>query len=195
MGDYMKIDFKITEILTLPNKIMAALCLASGILLFSPTWLLVKLFMFEFREKHGFIIGIVFVLFISILTINLIYRISKSISEANAKKNFLAHAEGRLKKLNNYQKAMIYTLFIQDNHTFPLPLHDGAVTELEYNHFIRLATTQYEVSDLNNAAFPYCLQPWVSDELNSKLDLLSDFQNAFEQQYEKEMNQGNVDFW
>lgn len=33
----MKIDFNISEILTLPTTIMAALSLASGILLFSPT--------------------------------------------------------------------------------------------------------------------------------------------------------------
>jgi hypothetical protein len=181
----MNIDFKIHEILTLPATIMAALSLASGILLFSPTAFLDQLFMLEFREKNGFIIGIVFILTISILIVNLIYQTSKSISKAKANKNFYATAEKRLKKLNNYQKAIIYTLFKQDNRTSLLPLHDGAVTELEYKYIIGKATTQYMVSDLNNASFPYLLQPWVSDELSIKPNLLSDFLTAYNLQCEK----------
>lgn len=51
------------------------------------------------------------------------------------------------------------------------------------------ATSQYMVSDLNNALFPYLLQPWVSDELSNKSSLLSEFNEAFEIQYEKEFNQ------
>jgi hypothetical protein len=42
------------------------------------------------------------------------------------------------------------------------------------------ATSQYFVSDLNNASFPYLLQPWVVDELNNKSNLYSDFRKAFE---------------
>lgn len=182
----MNIDFKISEILTLPTTIMAALSLASGILLFSPTVLLEQLFMLEFREKNGFIIGIVFVLSISILIINLTYQTAQSIFNNKAKKKFYATAEDRLKILNNYQKAIIYILFIQDNRTANLPLHDGAVTELEQKYIIGKATTQYMVSDLNNASFPYLLQPWVSDELNSKSNLISDFQTAYKLQCEKE---------
>ena len=37
------------------------------------------------------------------------------------------------------------------------------------------ATNQYMVDDLNNGEFPYLLQPWVSDELTNKPDLLSHF--------------------
>lgn len=174
----MKFDIK--EILTLPTSIMAAISLASGILLFSPTIFLEKLFMIEFINKNGFIIGIVFIVSISILTINLIYSTFKSIRGAKARKHFYATAEARLKKLTMYQKAIIYLLFIQDNRTFPLPMHDGAIRELEHNLMIGKATTQYMVSDLNNAEFPYLLQPWVSNELNNKHELLLDFEKAFD---------------
>lgn len=188
----MKVDFNIKEILTLPLTIMAALTLASGIFLFSPTVLIEKMYMIDFRDKYGFIIGIVFIVSISILIVNLIYSISTSISNANAKKNFFATAENRLQKLNSYQKAIIYALYEQDNRTLPLPLHDGAVHELEQNMMIGKATTQYLVSDLNNALFPYLLQPWVADELNNKPNLLSDFRNAFELQFDKISKQGQT---
>lgn len=184
----MKVDFKITEILTLPITIMAALSLASGIILFSPTAFLDRLFMFEFREKNGFIIGIVFVVSVSILIVNLIYSISKSIVNAKQQKRFYANAEKRLKKLDNYQKAIVYKLFKEDNRTALLPLHDGSVSILEQNYIIGKATTQYMVEDLNNALFPYLLQPWVLNELDSKPDLSSEFRIAFEFQCQKEFN-------
>ncbi|MBB6447996.1 superinfection exclusion B family protein [Bacillus benzoevorans] len=188
----MKIDFNIKEILTLPTTIMAALSLASGILLFSPTVIIEKMYMIDFRNKYGFIIGIVFIVSISILIVNLIYKISVSFSKVKAKKKFFATAEKRLLKMNTYQKAILYALYQEDNRTLPLPLHDGAVRELEQNMMIGKATTQYLVSDLNNALFPYLLQPWVADELNNKPNLLSGFRNAFELQYDKVSKQGQI---
>lgn len=174
----MKIDIK--EILTLPNNIMAALTLATGILLFSPNLFLGKLFMLSFREKNGFMIGIVFIVSLSILVINLIYRTTKAVQSKNAQKKFYAEAEKRLKSLNNYQKCIIYALYNEHNRTLPLPLHDGAILQLENNYMIGKATTQYMVSNLNNARFPYLLQPWVAEELTNKPNLLSHFASVFE---------------
>jgi Super-infection exclusion protein B len=113
------------------------------------------------------------------LIVNLLYRTAKILSNVKAEKIFYATAENRLRKLNSYQKAIIYALYNQDNRTLPLPLHDGAVWELETKLMIGKATTQYEVNNLNNARFPYLLQPWVSDELTNKPNLLSDFSSAY----------------
>jgi hypothetical protein len=141
------------------------------------------MYMLDFREQYGFIIGLVFIVSISILIVNLIYKTSMSITNAKAKKNFYATAEKRLQKLNEYQKAIIYALYQQNNRTLPLPLHDGSVLELEQNIMIGKAASQYFVNDLNNALFPYLLQPWVVDELKNKTNLLSDCRIAFEMQY------------
>lgn len=181
----MKIVFNISEILTLPTSVMAALSLASVILLFSPTFLLDKMFMLDFRDRYGFIIGIVFIVSVCILIVNIIYLTTNSISNAKTRRDFYANAEKRLIRLNNYQKAILYALYQQDNRTLPLPLHDGAVLELEQNYMIGKATSQYMVGDLNNALFPYLLQPWVLDELNNKPDLLSEFRTSFKIQYNK----------
>ncbi|KYD05317.1 superinfection exclusion B family protein [Bacillus atrophaeus] len=182
----MNIDFKITELLTLPAAIMTAISIASGILLFSPLAFLDKLFMLGFREKYGFIIGLVFLLSVSILIVNLIIQTFKTISKNKIQKEFYATAEKRLRELTILQKAIVYELFKQDDRTLPLPIHNGAVIELEQNLVIGKAASQYFVEDLNNASIPYHLQPWVSGELNSKPELLYDFEEACKIQYDKE---------
>ncbi|MDQ0090531.1 hypothetical protein J2T12_003954 [Paenibacillus anaericanus] len=175
----MNIDFKISDLLNLPTTIMIALSLSSGIVLFSPESILKKMYMIDFRNEYGFVLGLVFIISLSILIVNLIYQTSKSISGKRARVNFYATAKIRLSKLNDYQKAIVYLLFSQDNRTFNLPLHDGAVLELNEKMIIGRATSTYFVEDLNNAVFPYLLQPWVSEALSDNTDLLSDFKLVY----------------
>ena len=54
------------------------------------------------------------------------------------------------------------------------------------------ATTQYAVSDLNNAVFPYMLQPWVIQKLQDDNELQTSFKIACQEQekkFEKEYNE------
>lgn len=177
----MKIDLNISDILTLPNKILAALTLASGLVLFLPTSILESLYMVGLRENYGFIISLVFIISFSLLVINSIYTIGKYIKSKRIRKKFYDEAEDRLRKLNEYQKAIIYLLYSQKNFTHPLPLHDGAIRMLETNMMIGKATSQYMVTDLNNAFFPYLLQPWVIQELDNNPNLLNDFKSTFQE--------------
>lgn len=180
----MKIDFNVKEILTLPTNIMMAISLASGILLLSPISFLENLYMIDFREKNGFVIGIVFVISLSILIINLIYNILKGVSQFNKNRRFKEENLKKLNNLNDYQKTIVYGLYKEDSHTSPIPLNDVAVRELELYSIIGKAATQYYIHDVNNPFFPYHLQPWVIDELNSNDEMLSDFKNAFERKME-----------
>ncbi|OFU48010.1 hypothetical protein HMPREF3116_08610 [Aerococcus sp. HMSC10H05] len=172
-------DFNISDILTLPNKILAALTLASGLLLFLPTKLLDKLHIIGFQEKYGFVIGIVFITAFSLWLVNSIYTISKFIKDKKNMKKFLDEAGERLKVLTDYQKAIIYLLYSQENYTHVLPLHDGSISALESNIMIGKTSAQYLVGDFNHAMIPYHLQPWVGDELNKNNELLDDFKACF----------------
>jgi len=176
----MNVDLKISDLLTLPNTILAALSLASGLILFLPKFFLEKMYLLDFRGEYGFIIGLVFLFAFSILVINSIYTATQTLTEKRNKKKFYDEAENRLKSLNNYQKSIIYFLYLQDNLTSLLPLHDGAVLALEQKMMIGKATSQYMVEDLNNAQFPYLLQTWVADELNAKPNLVQDLLQASE---------------
>ncbi|MFL1672552.1 superinfection exclusion B family protein [Paenibacillus dendritiformis] len=187
----MKFDLKLSDLINLPTTFLTAILISSGIVLFSPEELLRQLYILDFQKKHGFIIGLVFICCLSLLVVNLIYQAAQSVKKNRNQRNFYANAEARLRKLNNYQKALVYLLFTQDNRTHPLPLHDGAVLELEANMIIGKATNQYFVSDLNNALFPYLLQPWVSDELSNKENLLDDFRHAYNIQSNKITSMNN----
>lgn len=175
----MKLDLNIIDLLNLPIKIMASIALGTGLLLFSPNWLIEKLYMVSFREEYGFILGIVFVISFVIFTVSISITFYSYLSKKRANKWFLESASQRLNNLSDYQKTIIFALYQQDNHTGELPIHDGAIQILEYNMMIQKATTQYAVADLNNAVFPYFLQPWVINELQKNDNLLDSFQKSY----------------
>jgi len=185
----MNIDFNIADFFKLPSKIMAALAFASGMILFLPQKIVEKMYMEDFRNNFGFAIGLVFIVSFSILLVTLLISGYKYFHQKHLMKKFMATAKERLQKLDDYQKALIYDLYIEDNHTDELPLHDGGVHFLEHNMMITKATNQYAVSDLNNAGFPYMLQPWVIEELRKDGDLCSEFKiayNKLEAKYKEE---------
>ena len=69
----------IVDFLKLPPRILGALSVASGLLLFLPNVIIEKLYMTSFRDKYGFAIGIVFVVSTSILVVFLVVIIAKKI--------------------------------------------------------------------------------------------------------------------
>lgn len=175
----MNLDFNLADFFKLPTKIMFALALASGLVLFLPESIVTKMYMVDFRNKYGFAIGLLFLISFSILVVTLFVGGYKYFSHIYFMKKFRATAKERLQKLDNYQKAIVYDLYMEDNHTGELPLHDGAVKLLKQNIIITETTNQYAVSDLNNAVFPYMLQPWVIEELQKDSELLSLFHIAY----------------
>lgn len=175
----MKFDFNLADFFKLPTKIMFALALASGMVLFLPDNIVAKMYMVDFRNKYGFTIGLLFLISFSILVVTLIIGIYKYFSHKRSMKKFKATAKERLQKLDNYQKAIVYGLYMEDNHTSELPFHDGAVKWLKQNIIITETASQYAVSDLNNAVFPYMLHPWVVEELQKDSELLASFCDAY----------------
>lgn len=189
----MKFDFNLADFFKLPTKIMFALALASGMVLFLPDNIVAKMYMVDFRNKYGFVIGLLFLISFSILVVTVFAGVYKYLSNKYSVKKFKATAKERLQKLDDYQKAIVYGLYMEDNHTDELPLHDGAVKWLEQNIIITKTTNQYAVSDLNNAVFPYMLQPWVVEELQKDSELLTHFRVAYNQMEAKYKSQNHFD--
>lgn len=175
----MNFEFNLADFFKLPTRIMSALSLASGMILFLPDNIVEKIYMTKFRANFGFIIGLVFIVSVSILLVTLIISSYSYIHHKRFMKRFKAKANENLQKLDEYQKAIIYGLYLEINHTDELPIYDGSVKWLEQNMMITKTTNQYAVSDLNNAVFPYMLQPWVIEELQKDNDLIPAFKNAF----------------
>lgn len=172
----MKIDIK--EILTLPTYILTAIAVASGVVLFSPEVFIKHIYMSTFRDKYGFIIGIIFIVTTSILIVSVAFWLFRLLRNKWIEKKFYEIGGKRLNNLNDYQKAIIYLLYQEDNRTAPLPLHDGAVSELEYHVMIgKVSSTQ--MVNMMNPAISYMLQPWVIQKLDEDQELLNSFYNAF----------------
>ena len=177
----MKFDVNLADFFKLPTKIMFAIALASGMILFLPDNIVSKMYMVDFRNNYGFAIGLLFLISFSILVVTLLAGCYNYFHDKYSLKKFKATAKERLQKLDDYQKAIVYGLYIEDSHTDELPLHDGAVHWLEQNLIITKTTNQYAVSDLNNAMFPFMLQPWAVEELQKDNELLSKFHTAYTQ--------------
>ncbi|EPD1676872.1 super-infection exclusion protein B [Enterococcus faecalis] len=175
----MNVNFNVTDFFKLPTKIMAALALGTGIILFLPDFIIKKMYLNSFRSNYGFIIGIVFIISVTIFTVTVSIEIFKYFKNRKATKWFIDTAGERLSKLSNYQKVIVCVLYKQDNHTYELPLHDGAVQQLEHDFIIQKATTQYMVNNLNDARFPYFLQPWVINELQKNDSLAENFMISY----------------
>ncbi len=176
----MNITANLAELLKLPAKILIALAIATGLILFLPDNIANKLYMINFRNTYGFIIGIVFTISVSISVVYGIIILFKYCYGKYCKYKFMKNAIERLERLSSYQKFIIYDLYLEDNYTEELPLHDGAVRILEHNLMIGKATNQYFIDDLNNAVFPYMLQPWVVKNLNENQTLVEKFKCEYE---------------
>lgn len=169
---------------------MVAIALATGMILFLPDSLISKMYMDGFRNEYGFIIGAVFVVSISILTIGVIISIYNYFYEMHKQKRIKENSGKLIASLDDYKKTIVYLLYNEDNHTHELPLNDGAVVFLENMMVIGKTTSQYFVDDITNPMFPYSLQPWVIEKLQNDEELLASFEKAVEKQMIK-MDQQN----
>ena len=175
-------NFNLTDFLKLPSNVMSAISLASGVILFLPDELLKKIYMIEFKNKWGFIIGATFIVSTSILVIGILSNIYKFLYKKYSNFKFKKNSNKLLNSLDVYKKTIVYMLYKEDNNTSELPLNDGAVVFIEHWMVIQKAASQYAVEDLINPRFPYFLQPWVVDKLNKDENLLLSFKKAAEQQ-------------
>ena len=176
----MSVDFSIADIFKLPVKIFAAIALGTGIILFLPDEVILKLYLTSFRNSFGFVIGLAFVISVSIVGVTIVIAIYQVISRKMYFSKSKKAREKCLNKLDSYQKTIVYSLYEEVNHTDELPIHDGSVIWLEQNMIIGKAASQHFISNPMNPEFPYMLQPWVVDYLKEHKGLLNDFRKATE---------------
>lgn len=180
--------FDLVELLKLPGSIMSAIAVATGLILFLPNSIISMMYMDDFRNKYGFLIGTVFIISLSILIVGAIIKVYNFSHEKYINKKVKKNSRKLLESLDSYKKTIVYMLYCEDNNTHVLPLNDGAIVFLEHWMVIQKATNQYAVSDLINPEFPYFLQAWVVNELNRDCELLISFRK------EAELNIGKMEY-
>jgi hypothetical protein len=174
------ITANLIDFFKLPIKIICALAIASGIILFLPDNIATKLYVQKFRSDYGFTIGIVFIITISIILVTLCIIAQRFVIKKYKNKIFHKNSNKKLNGLSQYQKSIIYGLLLETNHTFELPLNDGAVRSLEAYIMISKAASQYPVENMYNPVYPYMLQPWVVERMNDNEKMKNEFRLAYE---------------
>ena len=92
----MNLDFNLADFFKLPTKIMFAIAIASGLILFLPDSIVTKMYMVDFRNKYGFAIGLVFLISFSILIVTVLVSVYKYFSHLYFMKKFRDRKSTRL---------------------------------------------------------------------------------------------------
>ena len=164
----------IVDFLKLPPRILGALSVASGLLLFLPNVIIEKLYMTSFRDKYGFTIGIVFVVSTSILVVFLVVIIAKKIKDKYYNKRLKKARVAYLKRIDGNKVELIRYLLNESTHTAMLPMHDGVVLELQHFYAILPAGSIHAVN-MAEPQINYFLQPWVIEEIDGDPELKAKF--------------------
>lgn len=152
------------DFLKLPPTILGALTVASGLLLFLPKKVLEKLYMESFKEKCGFVIGIVFIVSASILVVMLAVNVYKSVKKKTNLKKLKKSQSKFLKKITGNKVEVIKGLLQEPTHTAMLPMQDGLVIELQHYNVITPAGQTQFVS-MPDPEIYFFLQPWVEERI------------------------------
>lgn len=162
------------DFLKLPPRILGALAIACGVLLFLPDELLGKLYMLNFRNEYGFVIGIIFVISMSILAVFLFVQIAKILKDKYECKKLKSVQRKFLKKLKGDKVDLIKVFLDDPTHTIMLPMQDALVIELTHYNVISPAGQTHAV-DILYPKINYFLQPWVAERIDEDDELKSKY--------------------
>lgn len=111
----VNINGNLDSLLKLPMKIMTALSIGCGLILFLPNNTIEKMYMLKFRDDFGFIIGVVFIISATIVICNFVVLIIKKIAYTiNKNKNDMAN----IKNLTSDEKEIINKFYNKDLSKF-----------------------------------------------------------------------------
>lgn len=158
----VNINGEIEKLLNLPLKIMVALCISSGLILFLPNSMVEKLYMNSFRDNFGFILGIVFVVSLSIILCSIVVTIAKFIINKIRDKRIIKGRNKIMENLDKNEKRLLKLMYDEDDKTLDVPYNSGMITKLSSWGLISPTTAQTYV-DLLDPRVPYFLQPWVCE--------------------------------
>ena len=154
----ININGNIENILKLPLKIMVALCISSGLILFLPNNIIQKLYMLSFRENFSFILGIIFILSLSIILCTMVVAIANYIINKIRDIIIIIKRNKIIENLDSFEKDLIIRLYKQDDKTLDIPYDSGTAKKLtSWGLISPVHSTNY--IDLLDPVVPYFLQP------------------------------------
>jgi Super-infection exclusion protein B len=121
---------KAIEALKLPLRYVWAIVIASGLLLFLPQNTLKRLHAEKFVQDFGSYIGLAFLVFGTVLVIQLVSALYSKIRAWMARNKRLSNALEELFHLDPSEKSVLREFFIQNQNTLQLPVDQATVSGL-----------------------------------------------------------------
>ena len=161
---------KLLDWLKQPPRIIAAITVAAGVIVFAPESLLIKLKIDAAFSAIGPYIGIVFLLGCSLLGTHLVAILFSSIRNRYLRMRFAGIRKKYLHELTADEKAILRYFIIHGTRTQRLPLECGQVAGLEARYIISRAST----ISRGGTDFDYNIQPWAWEYLHQNQHLLNE---------------------
>ncbi len=159
---------KFIEGLKLPAKIVFALCIAAGLLLFPPDNFLKVLGLDLLVNANRPYIGGLFVITLCLLAVSALVALAKFVKPWVVQAFWIKQHKKRLQCLNPEEKEILACYIKNQTRSQSLDCRSGVVNALEHEKII------YRGSNLGlyGFNFAYIIQPWAWEYLNENHDLL-----------------------
>lgn len=128
MEKYLKAIFDLTK---LPTKFFFLLSAVSGFVLFvNQNFLSEKLFLDNLKEKHGWILGIVFILATGLVIVNFVIWIFKTIQRKILLKKWKKKFAERVKSFDRIEKSILREFILNGQKSIEMPIDNPSVSGL-----------------------------------------------------------------
>lgn len=146
------------ELLKLPPSILAALTMSTGFILFLPITLLRKLGLDQLPEYWRMILGLLFIMSLSLLGIYIILKLGKWLVLRYYKIRFKLRFPKMMKSLRHEELIVVALLYQSPNYTSRLPNNDGVTIRLKSKYVIQL-TSSTNVTFGPDLVIPFTITP------------------------------------
>ena len=155
--------------------ILITFALASGLILFLPDDIINKMYMLDFRNKFGFVLGMIFWFSSTLLIVMLGAKLFKRYENKRINKKMQEGMKKFLINMKNRGEIEIITQMLkEDDYTLELPINSGAVIKLQHYYIITPAGSSHYV-EMDNPCISYFLQPGVFKAIEEDEELQKKF--------------------
>jgi hypothetical protein len=162
------------QLLKLPPSILAAVAMGTGLILFLPLNILQRLGLNNIPELWRTILGLSFIISLSLLAVYFIIKVLKSIVSRYYRIRFKRIFPKIMKNLRSEELAVVALLYRSPNYTSRLPYTDGVTIRLKSKNVIQL-TSSNNLAYGDDLVMPFTITPIAQDYIDKHPELIENY--------------------
>ena len=176
------------QLLKLPPSILAAVAMGTGLILFLPIKILQRLGLNNIPELWRTILGLLFIISLSLLVIYFIIKVIKIIVSKYYKIRFKSLFPKVMRNLRSEELAVVALLYKSPNYTSRLPYTDGVTIRLKSKNIIQL-TSSKNFAYGDDLSIPFTITPIAQDYMDRHPELIKNISTQkLESMYQRHNN-------